>query len=64
LTFDNKIITSNYNGFSFGSDSINTYPKIDPNDPVPALNRGYYFNSSSFLTSNQYFLGPDMSIAI
>ena len=61
----NKIVLSNGNGFTAGSNSTNAYPIFDINDPIPAYNRGYYFKSNSSITSsNKYIIGPSFSIAI
>ena len=64
LQFGDIIEIANMNGFDFGSDSASQYPSFDANDPVPALGRGYHFTSSSYITSNMYYFGPDLSIAV
>ncbi|CAG9314446.1 unnamed protein product [Blepharisma stoltei] len=42
-------------GFTVGSDSTNTYPSWDAYDPIPAIQRGYYFTGSSYMISNFKF---------
>ena len=64
LVLDDIIELGSLNSFAFGSVTTNAYPTIDPNDPVPALGRGYYFTSNSYITSTSYFLGPDLSVTI
>src|SRR5574343_416738 len=47
--------------FCSGS-SNNFYPNTDQNDPVPSSNRGYYFRSNSYTTSNPLILSISKSI--
>ncbi|CAG9329647.1 unnamed protein product [Blepharisma stoltei] len=42
-------------GFTVGSDSTNTYPSWDNYDPIPAIQRGYYFTGTSYMTSSLKF---------
>ncbi|CAG9321670.1 unnamed protein product [Blepharisma stoltei] len=63
LQFQNLIILNTVNTFSIGSSSTNTYPTYDANDPLPAVNRGYYFTgASSAASTNSYIISPLYSI--
>lgn len=46
-----------------GNNSGNQYPIYDPNDPWPSGNRGYYFNSSSYMSHN-LTLSPTFGISL
>lgn len=61
--FENIFDMGTYGIFIIGKESINSYPEIDGNDPIPAKNRGFYFLSSSCIYSSNIPLGPDFSIA-
>ncbi|OMJ79755.1 hypothetical protein SteCoe_20141 [Stentor coeruleus] len=47
--------------FKMGSED-NEYPDFDSNDPTPALNRGYYFNESSYMTSSPFSISYNYTI--
>ena len=64
LQFNGFIESASANGFDYGSDSASEYPTLDLNDPIPSLGRGYYFATSSYITSTSYFFGPDLYIAV
>ncbi|CAG9335154.1 unnamed protein product [Blepharisma stoltei] len=59
--FPKIILLDTISGVDVGSSNTNSYPNYDPNDPYPAYNRGYYFNSNSYLKTI-YMHSPSSSI--
>ncbi|CAG9310521.1 MLEC_2 [Blepharisma stoltei] len=57
LSFNDYIVLDTLNGFDVGIDNTGKYPNFDANDPVPAINRGYFFNGNSLMkmTSQSIF---------
>jgi len=53
-------IKGDLGGFSYGSDS-NFYPDLDPNDPWPAKDRGYYFHPNAYVQKSLH-IAPKFTI--
>ncbi|OMJ84046.1 hypothetical protein SteCoe_14915 [Stentor coeruleus] len=49
IDFKDIIILDTIGLITVGKNNSNVYPEIDPYDPYPMKNRGYYFSSSSML---------------
>ena len=62
VDLSNQIKIASVFGFSVGSDNKNESPNFDSNDPIPALNRGYYFASNSYMNMTQFLISPAFSI--
>ncbi|CAG9335204.1 unnamed protein product [Blepharisma stoltei] len=61
-TFNEIILLDKISDFQVGLLNNNVYPSYDVNDPVPSYNRGYYFKSSSYLTSTGIYMSPFLSL--
>eukprot|EP00361_Fabrea_salina_P007139 CAMPEP_0202440054 /NCGR_PEP_ID=MMETSP1345-20130828/36492_1 /ASSEMBLY_ACC=CAM_ASM_000843 /TAXON_ID=342563 /ORGANISM="Fabrea Fabrea salina" /LENGTH=390 /DNA_ID=CAMNT_0049054627 /DNA_START=455 /DNA_END=1623 /DNA_ORIENTATION=- len=59
LQFYNEI-KADVGGFSYGSGS-NFYPDLDPNDPWPAKDRGYYFHSNAYAQKSLH-IAPNFTV--
>ena len=52
-----NIVTDSISGIAFSTGAvIEFYPYINSSGPIPAMNRGYYFNSASYMTSSTFVL--------
>ena len=60
IIFDEPVIGSQ-DKTTYGSVSSNIYPDFDANDPWPAVDRGYYFNAGSYISSS-VILAPTFTI--
>ncbi|CAG9312421.1 unnamed protein product [Blepharisma stoltei] len=50
LELNDYIVLDILSGFTVGSSNANSYPIFDANDPIPAINRGYYFTDQSYMS--------------
>lgn len=51
LEFDDHIKLATLSSHDVGDDDSNVYPIFDASDPLPAINRGYYFKGTSYMKS-------------
>ncbi|CAG9335952.1 unnamed protein product [Blepharisma stoltei] len=63
LELDDYIVLDTLYGFNVGNNNTNIYPAFDVNDPIPAINRGYYFTGQSYMSSSLVF-SPYFSIML
>lgn len=62
LAFQDLIQLDTVSGISVGASSINLYPTWESTDPIPAIDRGYYFSGSNYLSLASHTIGPWFSI--
>lgn len=58
IDFSSTLNLATLSGLTVGNSGLNYYTNTDSNDPSPAINRGYYFNSNRVLTSPGYRVAP------
>ncbi|CAG9330128.1 unnamed protein product [Blepharisma stoltei] len=64
LQLQNLIQLGTVNGVQVGSSSSNIYPTFDNADPIPSLNRGYYFTPSSYMASSSLIMSTFFTVSI